>query len=293
MANGLHRHLVVICLIVGTVLSSTTAKGEDSLIKRFQEIFYRSDVSPEESVPVVFELLAAASKVPPSYAGSNNGPIYKTNSVPYFVGLITSKRDNPNFSIWKKYLEENIQNLPQGTLRSITALALSRMGEKNSVDDLSLLLMDVNNEVLRILAISALGKSGDRHVIPFLEAVLNGKELPAVEFAEGELIYYFPAKRAAQEALTDLGEKKASDVSMASRDEVVKRLTELLNLDVAVSLDAAGRLRQIGSPGAIEALETFVSEHRSKNPSSFVVDEVNAQLATHKKIQNALMKKRP
>jgi hypothetical protein len=136
------------------------------------------------------------------------------------------------------------------------------------------------------MAIDVLAKSGDARAIPALQSILLGEEVPAVKFISKQPIYFYPVKRAAQEALLALGEQVPFDASDATREDVVKQLAKLLGQDLNAALSATHSLRMIGTPDAVAALELFVEQHKSDNPRPYVIDEITDQLSRLKEISN-------
>lgn len=271
-----------ICLTLSSILLVEAAP--QSATKRFLDAFHSSTVSPADKIKVCINILETASKEPATFSSNYDGTlIYKANNVPFILGIITSKRDNPNYPLWKENLEIIYVSSTDAEMKSLSALALSRMGNKIAIEALFPLLKNTDNDVLREMAIAELGKSKIPSAIPLLEDILNGKETPAVEFVSGKPKYFYPIKSAAEQALIELGAPPPPGVAAATREDVINQLAEYLNMDLTVALASAHCLTQIGTPEALAVLESFVKNHETDNPQPHVISDIQARLTSLQK----------
>lgn len=272
--------MLKILLLVSVVTAGAVNAG-DMMIPQFQKSFYNQN--SEKGISSGMDILSAASSQPATFGSDYDGVISSSNNVPYFIGLITSQRDNQNYLSWKKRLEQTYSYFPQGTMKSIAALALSRMGNKVAIADLALLLGERDNQELRSLAITELGKSGDPAAISILQGILSANEVPAVQFVSGKPQYFYPIKSAAEKALKELGVTPPPGAANATAEDVIKQLGEFLNQDLGVALAAAHSLTQIGTPEAVAVLEVYAKEHQADKPPRHVVSDINVRLKEIKK----------
>lgn len=272
-------------LLLVSVITAGAVNASDRMIPQFQKSFY--DQNSEKSISEGMDILSEASSQPATFGSDYEGFISSCNHVPYFIGLITSQRDNQNYLSWKKRLEQTCFYSPQGKMKSIAALALSRMGNKVATADLAPLLGERDNQELRSLTIRELGKSSDPAAISILQGILRANEVPAVQFVSGNPKYFYPIKSAAEKALKELGVSVPPGVSNAKVEDVIKQLGEFLNQDLGVALAAAHSLTQIGTPEAIAVLEAYTKEHQADNPQPYVISDINVRLGAIKKRRDA------
>lgn len=253
---------------------------------RIRVLLWDEDILSPQKTEEVLDILQFAVTQPPEYScGIHDGSITKTNAVPLIVGMISSLRDNPHINHWKSHLLQKYNQVPEGELRSSLALILGLMGETVGQGALRELLKDSNDDALRSLAVLGLSKSGDASVIPDLYGALSAKSAPMAAFNKGKADFYYPLKRVAKIALTNLGENIPQDADVATKDEVVKYLAEVLSENSGGTMMAANSLRVIGGEQAEAELAAYVLKYKNGG-SSGKVAEVNEQLKLLKKSAN-------